>query len=117
MIKNAKDALVMLSFARFNWSIVFQFVAGFCGYKHLRAVISSLLLIIVSVASAQQNYLGISGGAHLNGVWVEHTLRGQDYETIFVQLPIVGFHSGVQFKHYNEIKSYRKLHSKFHTNN
>ena len=61
--------------------------------------------------SAQQNYVGLSGGGHLNGAWVEHTLRGQDYETIFVQQPIAGFHSGVQFKHYNEIKSYRKLHT------
>lgn len=60
---------------------------------------------------AQQNYLGMSGGYHVNGAWIEHSLRGRDYTTQLRQQVIPGFHSGIQFKHYNEVKSFRKLHS------
>lgn len=76
-----------------------------------KTILIAVNMLLGFSLAAQQNYFGISGGGHLNGAWVEHSLRGQDYETIFVQQPIAGFHSGVQFKHYNEIKSYRKLHT------
>ena len=81
-----------------------------------RLVIAWMLIPGFFTIVAQQNYLGISGGGQVNGAYVEHTLRGPripgpDYETVFVQQPIYGFHAGIQYKHYNEIKSFRKAHT------
>ena len=61
--------------------------------------------------TAQQTYLGVSGGYHVNGAWIEHSLRGVGYSTQLRQQVIPGYHAGLQFKHYNEVKSFRKLHS------
>ena len=60
---------------------------------------------------AQQTYLGLSGGYHVNGAWIEHSLRGVGYSIQLRQEVIPGIHAGVQLKHYNEVKSFRKLHS------
>jgi hypothetical protein len=76
-----------------------------------RGTLSVSLFLYLFIIYAQDNYVGIIGGAHANGAYVEHSLRGNEYNTVFVQRPIIGFHSGLQYRHYNEIKSFRKLHT------
>ena len=73
--------------------------------------LTSLLFGSALYVSAQQTYVGVSGGYHANGAWIEHSLTGTGYSTQLRQEVIPGFHAGVQLKHYNEAKTYRKLNS------
>jgi hypothetical protein len=82
-----------------------------CPMTISRFLLIFLLMCCGGILHAQQTYVGLSGGTHINGAYIEHSLRGSEYNTVVVQQPLVGFHAGVQARYYNEVKDFRKIHS------